>query len=367
MLADGMIQRGHDVEVWQPKPKFFNWSKIGSLKKWLGYIDQFVVFPSEVNKKLKNYGNDTVFVFTDHALGPWVPLVNNRAHVVHCHDFLAQLSALNHIPENPTGFTGRIYQKYIRGGYTKGKNFISVSEKTNELLQQFLPAKPALSEVVYNGLNQSFNLIDKAEARATLSILTGLNLNNGFIMHIGGNQWYKNRAGVIAIYDAWRSVSDKNLPLVLVGKAPNAELNSKKAASAYANDIYLLTAVTDEQLQLAYSGATMLLFPSLAEGFGWPIAEAMASGCPVITTNHAPMTEVAADAAFYIDRKPEVAEEESAWAKESAKVVEHVASLTAAELTDVINAGLKNAERFDTEVSLNKIESIYKKISANVA
>ena len=59
-------------------------------------------------------------------------------------------------------------------------------------------------------------------------------------------------------------------------------------------------AVGNEALAALYSGAELLLFPSLEEGFGWPIIEAQASGCRVVTTGKAPMTEVGGNAAFYL-------------------------------------------------------------------
>ena len=60
----------------------------------------------------------------------------------------------------------------------------------------------------------------------------------------------------------------------------------------------------DDLVKMAYVGASLFLFPSLAEGFGWPIAEAMASGCPVITTNKRPMTEVTKGTGRLIEKMP---------------------------------------------------------------
>ena len=62
-----------------------------------------------------------------------------------------------------------------------------------------------------------------------------------------------------------------------------------------------LTNITNEDLRALYSKATALLFPSLREGFGWPIIEAQACGCPVFTSDRVPMTEVGGDAAIYLD------------------------------------------------------------------
>ena len=64
-----------------------------------------------------------------------------------------------------------------------------------------------------------------------------------------------------------------------------------------------LTNVDNETLRALYSAAELLLFPSLEEGFGWPIVEAQACGCRVVTSQKAPMTEAGGDAAFYLPER----------------------------------------------------------------
>ncbi len=118
----------------------------------------------------------------------------------------------------------------------------------------------------------------------------------------------------------------------------------------------------DEGVRLAYSGASVFLYPSLAEGFGWPVAEAMASGCPVITTNEAPMTEVAGNAAFYIPKRPSDNSSAAAWAVEGAQVLNTVLTLPAHKLKNLVESALVNSSRFDPEIALDKIETIYKHI-----
>ncbi|MEK6481685.1 glycosyltransferase family 1 protein [Catalinimonas sp. 4WD22] len=357
MLAQGMKARGHQVEIWEPKPMVHTIPTPISLKKWLGYIDQYVLFPYEVRRRIKSCQKDTLFVFTDQALGLWIPLVSDRPHVVHCHDFLAQRSALDQIPENPTKLTGRWYQAMIRYGFRKGRNFISVSNKTKQDLHQFLSLPPLISELVYNGLNQSFAPQDPMQARSVLSTKLGINLHQGFILHVGGNQWYKNRKGVIDIYNTWREKSQKDLPLLMIGKIPDAELQRSYNLSPYNKYIHLLTSVDDELLKKAYAGASVLLFPSLAEGFGWPIAEAMACGCPVITIGEAPMTEVGGGAAFYIEKRTD--KNSLSWALKASAVMDRVLRLSETERQDVIEKGIINTKRFDTKEALDQIEAIY--------
>ena len=362
MLADGMKSCGHTVEVWAPKPEFYKLPAPQTIKKWLGYIDQFLVFPAEVNRKIKNCSYDTLFVFTDHALGPWVPLVAERPHVIHCHDFLAQFSALGSIPQNPTSLTGRIYQNYIRRGYTKGRHFISVSENTRQDLHTLLNATPDTSEVVYNGLNSEFTLQDTEQARSILGKHIGLDLNSGYIVHVGGNEWYKNRAGVIHLYTAWRTISSFKIPLLLIGRDPSDTLVKVRLQSQFADDIYFVSNLDDAMVKVAYAGALVLLFPSLAEGFGWPIAEAMASGCPVITTAASPMTEVGGGAGFYIPCMPANRNDIEAWALEASQKIEQILLLPSEARDAVIWKGLANAERFDTSNAIHQIHEIYQRI-----
>jgi glycosyltransferase involved in cell wall biosynthesis len=358
MLEKGMQQLGHSTEVWTPEAFFYKLPLPVSLKKWVGYIDQYIRFPAQVRKRLKTYPANSLFVFTDQALGPWIPLVANRPHVIHCHDFLAQRSALGQIPENPTGASGKKYQDYIRNGYRQGKNFISVSNKTRQDLHELLGYIPACSKMVYNGLNQSFGNADVQGAQQAVGNETGIDTSQGYLLHIGGNQWYKNRPGVIQIYDAWRNISQARLPLLMIGANPNPKLLNEFERSCYKADIHLLTGKSDAFIKQAYNGASVFLFPSLAEGFGWPIAEAMASGCPVITTDDAPMTEVGASAAFYIPRKGAGADA-NAWARNAAITVSKVLNLTPAERSDVIKNGLNNAGRFGASKALTQIETIY--------
>lgn len=362
MLAEGMQKRGHQTEIWAPEEQFYRLPFPRSAKKWLGYIDQYWVFPAQVRKRLAQYTNDTLFVFTDQALGPWVPLVANRPHVIHCHDFLAQQSAMGQIPENPTSRSGQQYQAYIRSGYKQGKNFISVSRKTQHDLHQFLGSVPSKSVVVYNGLNPNFAVGNTKTVRSTLSSELGIDLNNGYLLHVGGNQWYKNRTGVIEIYNEWRKTATQALPLLLIGAVPNNKLKAQHESSPYRQDIHLLSDKSDEVVKKAYQGASVFIFPSLAEGFGWPIAEALASGCPVITTGEAPMNEVGGEDAFYIPRRPRADNEVQAWAKNAAAQVNSILAFSATEREQQIAKGLTNVARFKMDEALNCMENIYQDI-----
>ncbi len=364
LLGEGMRDRGHDVS-YATSPHFFGRLPLRSrgARKWLGYVDQFLVFPSRLRKMAR--GKKALFVVTDQALGMWLPALGRSRHVVHCHDFLAQRSALGEFPENPTGWSGRQYQALIRDGYRRARNFISVSQKTQADLRFFLKRPPHRDEVVYNPLNYPFCPMEKEQALARLSGRLPFDPAAGFVLHVGGNQWYKNREGVVRLYQEYCRRSANVLPLLMAGAPPNEELRVKAENGAEKGRIAFLGDLTDEEIHAAYATARVLLFPSLEEGFGWPIAEAHACGCPVLTTDAAPMNEVGADAAFYIPRRP--ANDDSDWMRHGADRLQSILDLPGTDRELVVRNGLRNAERFRPEDALNRIERIYQEIYSSAS
>jgi glycosyltransferase involved in cell wall biosynthesis len=121
--------------------------------------------------------------------------------------------------------------------------------------------------------------------------------------------------------------------LVLGGKPWPDDLRALVQGSELAARIHEWTELANEDLRALYSSAEALLFPSLQEGFGWPIAEAQACGCPVITTGRPPMSEVGGNAAVYIN--PD----------DMGDAADRVANALASRESLTAN-GLKNAERF---------------------
>jgi hypothetical protein len=215
LFADGiskyLISKSIEVEIWTSGRKggFFL-----SLSKWVQYFDQFIVFPLVVRFKLLTERPGVLYVFSDQALGPWVPMVSKLPHVIHCHDLMALKSALGKISENPTSFTGRVYQKFIRRGFQKGKHFISISNQTQEDLIRFGGIDKERSDVVYNGLNFPYRQQDRNAAFQMIFLAGILSEDTGCLLHVGGGQWYKNTHGIIKIYSEYCHKVDTPKPLV---------------------------------------------------------------------------------------------------------------------------------------------------------
>jgi glycosyltransferase involved in cell wall biosynthesis len=114
-------------------------------------------------------------------------------------------------------------------------------------------------------------------------------------------------------------------------------------------------------LQALYSVARAFLFPSLAEGFGWPLVEAQACGCPVVTTDEAPMNEVAGAAALYLPRLAAPGDLES-WARNGATVLQGLLSESPAEKARRREAGRAWTKRFDQNATIDSYLAIYERV-----
>ncbi len=245
----------------------------------------------------------------------------------------------------------------ILRGFASARCFVSISKNTRAELHRFLKDEPIISEVVYNGLNFPFYPMNHDRCLSVLS-RSGLKLpSDGFILHVGGNQWYKNRHGVLEAYRAYASRVRNPLPLWMVGAPPTRHMIDYVEEIGSLGEIKFISGLPNETVCAAYSSAKLLLFPSYAEGFGWPIAEAMACGCPVLTTNLAPMTEVGGDAAFYTARKPDG--ESGDWADNVALQAIEILNLSAANREHTRQLGIAQSAKFSAERALDGYEHLY--------
>jgi glycosyltransferase involved in cell wall biosynthesis len=216
------------------------------------------------------------------------------------------------------------------------------------------------SVVVYNGLNYPYHPMTET-ARISCLEEAGLPVEaRGMLLHVGGGQWYKNRPGVVEMYAAYAALVKDPLPLWMIGPKNQAEVLKAIEKVPAKGKVYLLSGLDSLALHAAYAHARLMLFPSLSEGFGWPVAEAMACGTLVLTTGEAPMTEVGANAAFYHYRRtPQNSRE---WAEEGGALISDVLNMPAEEREAVVQRGLENVTRFDSQRALQAYKAVYRRV-----
>lgn len=349
MLEAGMRGRGHEVRLLHP-PAILGArvAQTSPLFKWSGYADKFLLFRRELRRAAR--GVDIVHL-CDHSNAMYVPAVAHKPHVVTCHDVLAIRSAMRHFPENPVGVTGRTFQQLIARGLRQAQAILCVSRKTREDLERYLGVSEEQLHVVPNALPWPYEPVTRDVASPLLRSV-GVEPSEQYFLHVGGNHWYKNRGAAIEIFAELRKLPQyASAKLVMAGGPMTAAL--RQIAEKHQVDHAVLEAVglSNECLQALYSCALATLFPSLEEGFGWPILEAQACRCPVVTTDRPPMNEVAGGAAILID---------PAGPATAAQAVADALQDTTRMRAD----GLRNAAGYSAERMLERCEALYHKVVA---
>jgi glycosyltransferase involved in cell wall biosynthesis len=186
---------------------------------------------------------------------------------------------------------------------------IAISQATkNDLVRQYGIAPEKIS-VVHHGVSSMFKPVDDRQvcimAQERYSIGHG---SSGepvpYLLYVGTVQPRKNLGRLIdAFAQAVRATGDPPLQLVIAGKSGwlTQSIEQRAAAAGVAERVCFTGYVDDADLPTLLSGALAFVFPSLYEGFGMPVLEAMACGTPVLTSTTSSLPEVAGDAALLID------------------------------------------------------------------
>jgi len=171
---------------------------------------------------------------------------------------------------------------------------ICVSESTRQDFLRLVGGDPARLKVVPLGVTADFRPRDPTELAA---LRARLGLPGPFLLFVGATA-NKNLGRVVEAFAAGGFARD--FTLAVCGLQPTA-MREAIAARNLGDSVRLLGHVDDADLTLLYAGAAAYLFPSMYEGYGLPILEAMASGTPVLTSDRGSCPEVAAGHAVISD------------------------------------------------------------------
>ncbi len=212
--------------------------------------------------------------------------------VVTIHDLIF----LRH-PEFYRPIDRRIYDRKFRYSTSAADRVISVSEQTKRDIVDFYGVSAEKIQVIYQGCSPLFYNHSSEEHRRRI---TGkYNLPDDFILSVGTIEERKNQLSILrAIHE-----HDIGISLVLVGNHPSpySEKIMEYIRKNNVNRVYFLKNIPLEDLTVIYQLSKVFVYPSLFEGFGIPIIEALASGIPVITSKGGCFSEAGGDAARYVD------------------------------------------------------------------
>jgi glycosyltransferase involved in cell wall biosynthesis len=223
-----------------------------------------------------------------------VPLMGNfkKVFVLHGHEWFT-------MPE-VFWFSERMIGKLrMKASIKEADKVISISNTMTELCVQYIGLPRDKFSTIYHGVNQAFKPI--TDGKILDGVRKSYNLPPKFILFIGGIYPQKNFAGLVKAFHLL--ANDIPHQLVVAGQArwkfsDDLQLIQERGLE---KRIQLLGWVDPEHIPALYNLADCFVYPSLYEGFGLCLVEAMASGCPVVAAATGALPEIAQDAALLVD------------------------------------------------------------------
>ncbi len=241
----------------------------------------------------------------------------------------------------------KIYSRKVKYACLAAKKIIAISEQTKQDLIKYFNVDSEKIEVIYQSISPRF-----FERRDTEYLAEKYDLPEKYILSVGTLEHRKNQLALLkAVHSAKISV-----PVVFVGKPTlySAELLKYITENGMESQVKFLNSIPAKDLAALYQRAELSVYISLFEGFGLPVIESMASGCPVITSNVSCLPETAGGAAVLCD--PRNSNEIGIQIK---KVLEDHSFRK--KITD---KGTERAKLFHPEKYAQNLISLYTKISS---
>ena len=245
----------------------------------------------------KNFSSLDVYHGLSHELPMGIPAQVKCIVTIHDLIFLRY-------PQFYSGFDVMMHHQKVKHACRVADRIVAVSEQTANDVIHFLKADPAKIKLVYQGCHRQFR--EKHSAEEITTVRKKYNLPERYILMVGSIEERKNAITLVKAFDMLPK--DARPGLVLVGKGTTyldklrrtiSELNIEKEVTLIHNAAF-------SDLPAIYQGAAVFAYPSLFEGFGIPIIEAIESGLPVVTSKGSCFAEAGGPAAWYADpQQPE--------------------------------------------------------------
>lgn len=226
---------------------------------------------------------------------------------------------------------------------------ITVSECSKRDIIKYLKVDENKIQVIYNGVDEVYKKILNHEMIDATK--KKYNIDGKYLLYLGTLEPRKNIETIIKAYNLFNKCNNENIKLVLAGKKGWLYDDIFKLIKEFRieDKVIFTDYVDDDDKPALYQGAEIFLFPSLYEGFGIPVVEAMASRTPVITSNSSSLPEVAGDAAIITDPMDY---------EEISRSIERI--LDDSKLREnMINEGIKQADKFNWDESAEKLKKLY--------
>jgi glycosyltransferase involved in cell wall biosynthesis len=230
-----------------------------------------------------------------HSLASTAPATGRFARVLTVHDLHYRI-----LPEAHFGLLGLGMRVLVPLAARTSHRVIAISQATAADVRRYLRVPAEKLDVIPSGLGVSPDAAGPPEPEGRLRERLDLG-GRGVALSVSAKRPHKNLA---RLFEALAAIAPDRRPLLVVPGYPTpyeAELRDCAAALGVLDDLRMLDWVSDAELEGLYALAAVFVFPSLNEGFGLPVLEAMRRGVPVACSNTSALPEVAGDAALLFD------------------------------------------------------------------
>ena len=245
-----------------------------------------------------------------------------------------------------------LFKPWARLIASRTRAVLTDSEHSRRDLEDILGLEPSRLVVIPLGVSLRFS----PEARdRSPQLLERLGISGRYVLNVTNFRRHKNALFLLRAY-ARMAASEPELLLVLAGRPAGSTVELEAAIDRHGlrGRVLLPGHIPDEDLPALYAGAHLFAFPSLYEGFGLPVLEAMASGVPVVCSSTSSLPEVVSDAAILVDPR-----DDEAWRNALVR-------LTRDERLreSLMRAGLERARAFSWRDSVARILSVLERAAA---
>jgi glycosyltransferase involved in cell wall biosynthesis len=240
---------------------------------------------------LSDLVNDKVEIF--HGLSGELPTglkAKKIKSVVTIHDLIFM-----RYPNLYSFFDRKIHYLKFKKAANQADLVIAISEQTKEDIITYLKIPSEKIQVIYQGcqavFKQNYSETEKEE------VIQKFQLPKQFLLNVGTLEERKNAFSIV------KAIKDLNIDLVLIGKETDysKQIHEYCAANNLENRVHFLKGLTSKELAIVYQLAAIFIYPSVFEGFGIPIIEALFSKTPVITTNSGVFPEAGGPHSSYVN------------------------------------------------------------------
>lgn len=240
-------------------------------------------------------------------------------------------------------------EKDMHSTVKRADYIITISESSRKDIIKYLHVDENKIQVIYPGVDEVYKKVLNSDE--IITVKNKYNIHGKYLLYLGTLEPRKNIETIIRAYNCFKKADKDNIKLVLAGKKGWLYDNIFKLVKEFdiEDSVIFTDYIDDSDKAPLYRGAEMFLFPSLYEGFGMPVIEAMASGTPVITSNSSSLPEVAGEAAIITDPLDY---------KKISESIELILNNNGLR-EKMVNEGIKQASKFSWDLSAEKLKNIY--------